>query len=87
MPARTQTTRTRHVEWRARAGPFHATRQSTRGHVTRQVTMYERGYKLGFIGSKEIPGTDPRVPYLNNHLRFIVKYHNDEAFVGSRIVG
>ena len=49
--------------------------------------MYERGYKLGFIGSKEIPGTDARVPYLNNHLRFIVKYHNDEAFVGSRIVG
>ena len=53
----------------------------------KSVTMYERGYKLGFIGSKEIPGTDPRVPYLNNHLRFIVKYHNDEAFVGSRIVG
>lgn len=30
----------------------------------------------------------PGVPYLNNHLRFIIKYHKDaEAFVGSRIVG
>ena len=27
------------------------------------------------------------MPYLNNHLRFIIKYHKDEAFVGARIVG
>ena len=27
------------------------------------------------------------MPYLNNHLRFIIKYHKDEAFEGARIVG
>jgi len=51
------------------------------------VTMYDRGYRLGFVGAKEFPGTKPGVPYLNNHLRFIIKYHKDEAFVGARIVG
>ena len=51
------------------------------------VTMYDRGYRLGFLGAKEFPGTEPKVPYLNNHLRFIIKYHNDDAFVGARIVG
>ena len=39
------------------------------------------------MGAKEFPGTEPNVPYLNNHVRFIIKYHTDEAFVGSRIVG
>ena len=51
------------------------------------VTMYDRGYRLGFMGAKEFPGTTPKVPYLNNHLRFIVKYHRDEKFEGARIVG
>lgn len=31
--------------------------------------MYDRGFRLGFIGSKDIPGTDPNKPYVNNHLR------------------
>jgi len=35
--------------------------------------MYDRGFRLGFIGSKDIPGTEPNKPYINNHLRFIVK--------------
>ena len=51
------------------------------------VTMYDRGYRLGFMGAKEFPGTTPKVPYLNNHLRFIIKYHKDEKFEGARIVG
>ena len=51
------------------------------------VTMYDRGYRLGFMGAKEFPGTTPQLPYLNNHLRFIVKYHKDEKFEGARIVG
>ena len=51
------------------------------------VTMYDRGYRLGFMGAKEFLGTKPGVPYLNNHLRFIIKYHKDEAFEGARIVG
>jgi transmembrane 9 superfamily protein 2/4 len=49
--------------------------------------MYDRGYRLGFMGAKEFPGTTPKVPYLNNHLRFIIKYHKDEKFEGARIVG
>ena len=51
------------------------------------VTMYDRGYRLGFMGAKEFLGTKAGVPYLNNHLRFIIKYHKDEAFEGARIVG
>jgi len=53
----------------------------------RTVTMYDRGYRLGFMGAKEFPGTVPKTPYVNNHLRFIVKYHKDEKFTGSRLVG
>ncbi len=49
--------------------------------------MYDRGFRLGFIGSKDIPGTDPNKPYINNHLRFIVKYHKSDTFTGARIVG
>lgn len=49
--------------------------------------MYDRGFRLGFMGSKDIPGTDPNKPYINNHLRFIVKYHKSDTFAGARIVG
>ena len=49
--------------------------------------MYDRGFRLGFLGSKDIPGTEPTKPYVNNHLRFIVKYHRSDTFPGSRIVG
>ena len=51
------------------------------------VTMYDRGYRLGFMGAKEFPGTTPKTAYLNNHLRFIIKYHKDAKFDGARIVG
>ena len=27
------------------------------------VTMYDRGYRLGFLGAKEFPGTTPKVPH------------------------
>jgi len=49
--------------------------------------MYDRGFRLGFLGSKDIPGTDANKPYINNHLRFIVKYHKSVNFAGARIVG
>merc|ERR1719217_952929 len=49
--------------------------------------MYDRGFRLGFIGSKDIPGTEAGRTYVNNHLRFIVKYHKSETFPGARIVG
>jgi len=49
--------------------------------------MYDRGFRLGFLGSKDIPGTEPGKPYVNNHLRFIVKYHKSELYAGARIVG
>ena len=39
------------------------------------------------MGAKEFLGTKAGVPYLNNHLRFFIKYHKDEAFEGARIVG
>ena len=32
-------------------------------------------------------GTTPKTPYINNHLRFIIKFHKDEKFEGARIVG
>ncbi len=49
--------------------------------------MYDRGFRLGFVGSKDIPGTEAGKAYVNNHLRFIVKYHKSETFPGARIVG
>ncbi|EOD11465.1 hypothetical protein EMIHUDRAFT_470908 [Emiliania huxleyi CCMP1516] len=52
------------------------------------LTTYERGYPLGFLGSPEFPGTFPSAPYINNHLRLIIKYHQEpDLFQGSRIVG
>ena len=51
------------------------------------ITMYDRGYPLGFIGSKDRPGSVAGRPYLYNHLRFVIKFHKEESFVGSRIVG
>lgn len=53
----------------------------------RTITMYERGYALGFVGGDAYPGTTNGYPYINNHLRFIIKFHKDAAFAGSRVVG
>ena len=65
-----------------------ATRMLSQLPSGKSVTMYDRGYRLGFMGAKEFPGTTPKVPYINNHLRFIIRYHKDpEFFDGSRIVG
>ena len=64
-----------------------ATRMISEQPDGKTVTMYDRGYRLGFMGAKEFPGTVPKTPYLNNHLRFIVKYHRDVKFEGARIVG
>ena len=51
------------------------------------ITMYDRGYPVGFVGSAERPGTTPGTPYLYNHLRFVIKFHREDSFSGSRIVG
>jgi transmembrane 9 superfamily protein 2/4 len=58
------------------------------------VTMYDRGYALGFVGGSDRaaaavvnPHAKPGVPYIHNHLRFVVKFHKDESFTGARIVG
>jgi transmembrane 9 superfamily protein 2/4 len=51
------------------------------------ITMYDRGYPLGFVGSAERPGSTAGVAYLYNHLRFVIKFHREDSFEGSRIVG
>lgn len=53
----------------------------------RVITIYERGFPLGFKGSSEIPGTMAGTNYLYNHHRFVFKYHMEPSFEGSRIVG
>ncbi|KAG8457352.1 hypothetical protein KFE25_014081 [Diacronema lutheri] len=54
---------------------------------SRIITIYERGFPLGFRGSAEIPGTTDGVAYVYNHHRLVLKYHTDAAFDGARIVG
>jgi transmembrane 9 superfamily protein 2/4 len=54
---------------------------------SRVITIYERGFPLGFKGSAEIPGTSAGVNYLYNHHRMVFKYHMEPSFEGSRIVG
>jgi hypothetical protein len=33
------------------------------------VTLYDRGFRLGFMGKAAVAGTVDGVAYLNNHLR------------------
>merc|ERR1719393_1258328 len=54
---------------------------------SRVITIYERGFPLGFKGSAEIPGTQAGTAYLYNHHRLVFKYHMEPSFEGSRIVG
>ena len=54
---------------------------------SRVITIYERGFPLGFKGSHDIPGTNAGTNYLYNHLRLVLKYHVEASFEGSRIVG
>ncbi|KAG8463102.1 hypothetical protein KFE25_011099 [Diacronema lutheri] len=51
------------------------------------VTLYDRGFRLGFVGTERLAGTTPGTPYLNNHLRFVIKFHRSDAYEGARIVG
>jgi transmembrane 9 superfamily protein 2/4 len=52
------------------------------------VPHYEKGYALGFTGGKDYPNTKEGSRYLNNHVRLILLYHEDQnAFTGNRIVG
>ena len=64
-----------------------ATKYVDETNPAKPVTIYDLGFPLGFRGSADIPGTKEGVSYLNNHLLLTVKYHKDDAFEGSRIVG
>ena len=33
------------------------------------------------------PGSVEGTPYLYNHLRFVVKFHKEDSFIGARVVG
>jgi len=64
-----------------------------------QQYAYERGFLIGFVGGDlTYPSHQPQrsvvtgVPYINNHLRLLFKYHNHEdpethEITGARIVG
>jgi len=64
-----------------------ATKYVDETNPAKPVTIYDLGFPLGFRGSADIPGTKDGVAYLNNHLLLTIKYHKDESFDGSRIVG
>jgi len=64
-----------------------ATKYVDETNPNKPVTIYDLGFPLGFRGTADIPGTKEGVSYLNNHLLITVKYHKDETFEGSRIVG
>lgn len=64
-----------------------ATKYVDETNPQKPVTIYDLGFPLGFRGSADIPGTKTGTSYLNNHLLLTVKYHKDESFDGSRIVG
>jgi len=64
-----------------------ATKYVDETNPSKPVTIYDLGFPLGFRGSADIPGTKEGASYLNNHLLITVKYHRDESFEGSRIVG
>jgi len=51
------------------------------------ITMYDRGYPMGFVGSADRAGSVPGTAYIYNHLRFVIKFHREDTFTGSRIVG
>ena len=54
---------------------------------SRIITIYERGFPLGFKGSAEIGGTVEGAAYIYNHHRLVFKYHIDSSFDGARVVG
>lgn len=64
-----------------------ATKYVDETNPEKPITIYDLGFPLGFKGSTDIPGTKPGISYLNNHLLLTIKYHKDESFEGSRIVG
>ena len=64
-----------------------ATKYLDETNAAAPVTIYDLGFPLGFKGSADIPNTRVGAHYLNNHLLLTVKYHKDDSFEGSRIVG
>ena len=46
---------------------------------SRIITIYERGFPLGFKGSTDIPGTQDGVNYVYNHHRLVFKYPDEPA--------
>ncbi len=52
------------------------------------VPHYDKGFDLGFVGSADVPNSEPDVKYIYNHVHLIIYYHDDPAnYKGSRIVG
>ena len=60
---------------------------ATQSTPQRVITIFERGFPLGFRGSAEVRGTAVGTNYIYNHLRLVFKYHMEASFEGSRIVG
>ena len=51
-------------------------------------TVYSLGFPLGFVGTEDEETTETGKPYLNNHLRFKILYHQEPTgYYGSRVVG
>lgn len=51
-------------------------------------TSFQLGFPVGFVGEEGQPDIMPGTPYLNNHFRFKILWHQDAAaYEGSRIVG
>ena len=46
------------------------------------ITMYDRGYPMGFMGSADRAGSVPGTAYIYNHLRFVIKFHREDTFTG-----
>lgn len=52
------------------------------------VPHYDKGFDMGFVGSNEIPQSEPDVRYVYNHVNLIIFYHSDpQNYQGVRIVG
>jgi len=51
------------------------------------VPHYEKGFALGFVGHIDMQGSQPGVKYINNHLRLVILYHEEQTYKGARVVG
>jgi len=53
----------------------------------KEGNIYQKGYPVGFIGGPDYAGTQAGTPYLNNHIRIMLHYHEEpSSYEGFRIV-